>query len=79
MASLDLRATFHIVNINTLIKSLEIVGLPGDVVNQKKTWLTHKSYLVSIIGKTFLVLDLSSGMIKGSILGPLLYAIYISP
>ena len=33
MASLDLSSAFDIVNINLLLKRLEIVGLPDDIDN----------------------------------------------
>ena len=39
MASLDLRATFDIVNVDVLLKRLVIMGLPGDKISLKITKL----------------------------------------
>ena len=48
MASLDLSAAFDIVNVPLLIKRLEIVGLPRDVVSLIETWLTERFFYVEI-------------------------------
>jgi hypothetical protein len=66
MVGLDLIAAFHMVNIKLLIKQLKILGLPV-VVNLIKLWLEDRSFFVSI-----------DGTVQGSILGPILYVIYIS-
>jgi hypothetical protein len=44
VASLDLSAAFDIVNINLLIKQLQITGLPRDVVNLTRKKLEDRSY-----------------------------------
>ena len=41
--------------------------------------MTNRSYCVTINGRNSRVIDLSRGTIQGSILGPILYAIYVSP
>ena len=79
MASIDLSAAFDLVNIKLLIKRLKIIGLPSDIVRLIELWLSHRSFYVSINGKNSMVIDLACGVIQGSILGPLLYAIYVSP
>ena len=70
---------FDLVNTNLLIKRLKIIGLPLDVIRLIKLWLSKRSFYVEINGVSSLVVDLIRGTIQGSILGPLLYAIYVSP
>ena len=79
MASLDLSAAFDMVNTTLLIKRLKIIGLPTDVVDLIKIWLDDRSFYVSVDGKNSRMLDLVCGSVQGSILGPILYAIYVSP
>ena len=79
MASIDLSAAFDLVNTNLLITRLKIIGLPHDVIRLIKLWLTKRSFYVEINGANSCVVDLIGGTIQGSILGPLLYAIYVSP
>ena len=79
MASIDLSAAFDLVNINLLVKRLKIVGLPSDIVRLIELWLSHRCFYVSINGTNSMVIDLNCGVIQGSILGPILYAIYVSP
>ncbi len=79
MASLDLSSAFDLVNVELLIKRLRIIGLPNDVVRLIRTWLTDRKYYVKV-GEIFSTIHYSStGTIQGSVLGPVLYAIYVSP
>ena len=79
MSSIDLSAAFDVVNINLLIDRLRVIGLPGDIVDLIKIWLENRSFCVEVNGLNSLFYDVSSGTIQGSILGPILYAIYVSP
>ena len=79
MASIDLTAAFDLVDTKLLLKRIKIIGLPPDIVRLIELWLTRRSFYVSIDGINSLVIDLEGGTIQGSILGPLLYAIYVSP
>lgn len=79
MASIDLSAAFDLVNTKLLVKRLKIIGLPSDIVRLIELWLGHRSFYVSINGTNSMVIDLNCGVIQGSILGPMLYAIYVSP
>ena len=78
MASLDLSAAFDMVNTDLLLKRLKIVGNPEDVVSLIKIWLTDRSFYVCINGKNSMLVELICGTVQGSILGPILYAIYVS-
>jgi hypothetical protein len=41
--------------------------------------VSGRLFFVNVDGNSSILLDLSGGIIKGSILGPILYAIYVSP
>jgi hypothetical protein len=79
VASLDLSAAFDIVNVNLLLKRLGIIGLPEDMISLIKVWLKGRSYYVSIDGSNSAIYDLLLGTVQGSILGPILYALFVSP
>ena len=79
MASLDLSAAFDVVNIELLLKRMRIIGLPPDLIELVSVWLTNRYFYVSIDGCSSIVHDCNVGTVQGSILGPILYAIYLSP
>ena len=79
MASIDLSAAFDLVNIKLLMKRLIIIGLPNDILLLIELWLSKRSFFVNVNDKNSIVIDLKCGTIQGSILGPILYAIYVSP
>ena len=79
MASVDLSAAFDVVNIDLLIDRLRIIGLPRDVIGLIRCWLKNRSFYVETNGITSIFYEINSGTIQGSILGPILYAIYVSP
>ena len=79
MCSLDLSAAFDLVNVELLLKRLKIIGLPDDVVGLIKCWLSLRYSYVSVSGSSSYIYTSDIGIIQGSSLGPLLYAIYVSP
>ncbi len=79
VSSLDLSAAFDVVDIDLLLKRLEIVGLPEDLISLIKVWLKNRSYYVSIDGENSVLHDLLLGTVQGSVLGPVLYAMFVSP
>ena len=79
MASLDLSAAFDLVNVRLLIRRLRILGLPMDLVKLIEVWLTDRKFYVELDGQVSHVLDSEDGTIQGSVLGPILYAIFVSP
>ena len=79
VASLDLSSAFDVVNIDLLLKRLKIIGLPDDVISLIEVWLKNRSFYVSLDGENSILFDLLLGTVQGSILGPILYALYISP
>ena len=79
MASLDLSAAFDLVNVELLIKRLKIIGMPMDLVKLIEVWLTDRKIYVEVDGQVSRILDTADGTIQGSVLGPILYAIFVSP
>ena len=79
MASIDLSAAFDVVNIDLLLQRLRIVGLPVDVVALIEIWLRDRFFYVEIGDLNSVLHSINSGTIQGSILGPILYAIYVAP
>ena len=79
MASLDLSAAFDVVNVGLLIKRMEIIGLPKDITSLVEIWLTERFFYVEVDGVTSKLVVTWFGIIQGSILGPILYALFISP
>jgi hypothetical protein len=71
-----LSTAFGLVDINLLIK---IVGLPLDLVDLISVWLQNRSFYFSIDKQVSIMYDLLLGTVQGYILGPILYAIYVSP
>ena len=79
MSSLDLSAAFDLVNLNLLIKRLRIMGIPNDLIQLLEIWLRQRSFYVEANGQNSTILETDVGTIQGSILGPILYALFIRP
>ena len=79
MASIDLSAVFDVINIELLIKRLRVLGLPEDVISLIEVWLKNRYLYVELNDLTSTFYEIKSGTIQGSILGPILYAIYVAP
>jgi hypothetical protein len=79
VASLDLSSAFDVVNVNLLLKRLKIMGLPSDVTELISVWLRDRFFYVSVEGSNSITYDILLRTVQGSILGPVLYAIYMSP
>ena len=55
------------------------MGLPSDVIDLIKIWLKNRMFYVSVDGNNSLLYELLMGTVQGSILGPVLYAMFVSP
>jgi hypothetical protein len=58
---------------------LKIIGLPDDVIGLIKVRLENRFYYVSIDSANLILYELLLGTVQGSILGSVLYAIFVSP
>ena len=79
MTSLDLSAAFDIVDHNLLLKRLQIMGLPKKIVTLIRSWLFERKMYVDVNNMCSILTDILAGTLQGSCLGPILFALFISP
>lgn len=75
---LDLKRAFEIVDRNILIYKLERYGIKGTVLNWFKTYLEDRTQRVKFNGVMSDSLKVDSGVPQGSVLGPLLFLVYVN-
>ena len=75
---LDFRKAFDSVPHKRLVKKLEKYGITGNLLKWLKHFLYERKQRVVINGKSSKWSDVLSGIPQGSILGPLLFIIYIN-
>ena len=79
MSSLDLSAAFDLVNLDLLLIRMKKMGIPKDIIELLEIWLRDRFFYVEANGSNSRVIENDIGTIQGSILGPILYAIFIRP
>jgi hypothetical protein len=78
-ASLDLSVAFDVVNRNLLFQRIKIMGIPDDMTELLEDWLSKRQSYVEVRGKTSYMNNSDSGTVQGSVLGPVLFSIFIRP
>ena len=58
---------------------MRISGLPLDIVRLVEVWLHDRKYYVAVNGRNSFIKLSDLGTVQGSILGPFLYALFVSP
>jgi hypothetical protein len=79
VASLDLTAAFDVVDHSLLFKRLKIYGFPESLVSLIKVWLEKRTAYIEVGIRTSSFFSIDKGTIQGSVLGPILFALYIRP
>ena len=75
---LDLRKAFDTVDINILLSKIQHYGVKHDAYNMLHSYLTDRMQCVQVDSEVSGFLKVETGVPQGSILGPLLFIIYIN-
>ncbi len=75
---LDFAKAFDRVDHQLLLKKLKNFGISGNLLQWFKNYLTNRHQKVTVLGQSSQPLPVLSGVPQGSILGPLLFLIYVN-
>ena len=77
-SSIDLQKAFDTVNHSILLKKLEHYDIRGVELSWFSSYLSKRKQFISVNGSTSDYLEVSCAVPQGSVLGPLLFLIYIN-
>jgi Reverse transcriptase (RNA-dependent DNA polymerase) len=79
VVSLDLTAAFDVIDHELLIKRLKLFGIPNPITNLIRDWLINRVAYVECQDSISRVYKITKGTIQGSVLGPVLFSLYMRP
>jgi hypothetical protein len=74
----DFMKAFDTVPHKRLLRQLQLYGIPSDIVEWIKAYLSHRHHRVCLNGISSTWHDVLNGIPQGSVLGPILFIIYIN-
>jgi hypothetical protein len=75
---LDFQKAFDTVPHQRLLRKLDHYGIRGNILNWISNWLTSRTQRVVVDGETSKPVHVKSGVPQGTVLGPLMFLIYIN-
>ena len=77
LSTSDFQKAFYKVSHQRFLLKLKAHGIGNDVINWIEKWLTHRRQRVIVDGEISNWKSVLSGVPQGSVLGPILFLIYI--
>ena len=78
VAYLDFRKAFDLVSHKHLLYKMSKYGITNQILSWVTAFLSHRNQKVVIKGTSLDLFDITSGVPQGSVLGPILFLIYIN-
>ena len=78
MILIDLQKAFDTIDHNILLLKMPSLGFSREVIDWYKSYLSSRQSHVNTHDKVSISADLRCGVLQGSILGPLLFLLYVN-
>ena len=78
MILIDLQKAFDTINHDILLMKLSMIGFSDHTVKWFQSYLSNRKFMINLENPFSEVSSISCGVPQGSILGPLLFLIYVN-
>ena len=78
MKLIDLQKAFDTINNNVLLKKMSLAGFSCQSITWFESYLSNRRFQINIKNKYSNVANINCGVPQGSILGPLLFLLYVN-